>query len=109
MSKRAGYTKYSKLKSDKEITRGEVQNRSSARVYIFGNDTTDDISIDDDYEMSEVRSRGKSTSTSSLHSQDLKKSHVIEKEIHSDDTLQKFALNFGCTVSEYDLCLYLSS
>lgn len=98
MSKRSGYSKYSKIKFDNESSRGEVQNKASSRVYIFGNDSTEDISMDDANDLSEVRSRGKSSSTSSIHSQDLKKSHIIERDIHSEDTLQKFALNFGCTV-----------
>lgn len=100
MSKRTGYSKYSKLKVDKNETFGEIQNRSASRVYIFGNDSTEDIAVDDDaLELSEVRSRSKLGSASGLTAQDLKKSHIIEKDVKPNDTLQRFALNFGCTVS----------
>ncbi|XP_001637680.2 lysM and putative peptidoglycan-binding domain-containing protein 3 [Nematostella vectensis] len=100
MNRRGNYTKYSALKFENESF-GEVQNKAVSRVYVFGNDSSEELSLDDQaVEMSEIRTRGGKKESKPYSGQDLKKSFLLEREIHENDTLQSFALNFGCTMEE---------
>lgn len=81
------------------IDRGEIQNVRSSQVYVFGN--TDSIEVETEnggIEMSEIRTRGKSRRNISKKSEELSRSQTIEKEILPTDSLQSFALQYGCSV-----------
>ena len=78
----------------------QVQNVPSSRVYVFGNDCTEEVSVEDSaLELSELRPRGKGKSTLYSAPRDIQKTHLLERKILPTDSLQSFALQYGCTVS----------
>ena len=82
------------------IDRGELQNVRSSRVYVFGDANSEDFVIENGgIEMSEVRTRGKGKKTLNRKSDDLRRSQTVERDILPSDSLQSFALQYGCTVS----------
>lgn len=103
--KKGGYTSYVSTRSeDDSVIDHEIQNVSSSRVYIFGNDRAEEIEIEDDsVEMTELRPRSRnkrsyaSTKTASKQS---KKTETIDREIQPSDTIQSFSLQYGCTIAE---------
>lgn len=105
--KKGGYTSYVSTRSeDDSVIDHEIQNVSSSRLYIFGNDRTEEVEIEDDsVEMTELRPRSRnkrsyaSTKTASKQS---KKTETIDREIQPSDTIQSFSLQYGCTVCDFN-------
>ena len=105
--KKGGYTSYVSTRSeDDSVIDHEIQNVSSSRVYIFGNDRAKEVEIEDDsVEMTELRPRSRnkrsyaSTKTASKQS---KKTETIDREIQPSDTIQSFSLQYGCTVCDFN-------
>ena len=96
------YTRHVKSREEKVplIDRGEIQNVRSSLVYVFGNADSQEIETENGgFEMSEIRTRGKSRKNVSNKSDELSRSHTIEREILPTDSLQSFALQYGCSVS----------
>lgn len=105
--KKGGYTSYVSTRSeDDSVIDHEIQNVSSSRVYIFGNDRAEEVEIEDgSVEMTELRPRSRnkrsyaSTKTASKQS---KKTETIDREIQPSDTIQSFSLQYGCTVCDFN-------
>ncbi|KAJ8029099.1 LysM and putative peptidoglycan-binding domain-containing protein 3 [Holothuria leucospilota] len=78
---------------------GEVQNSKSARVYVFGDLVAED-EVDSHLQNNfELRPRGKSKHL--MQSQHEQQEVVfLEREIKEGDTLEKYALLYGCSVAE---------
>ena len=91
----------------------QPQNVRRGRVYVFGKDSSPQLCIDDEdedetvYEMVEVRTRqgkkGRSSEERTTH--ETKKVKTIERQVFPNDTLSKFALQYGCTVSDHSSAL----
>lgn len=87
----------------------QPQNVKSGRVYVFGKDSSAQLCIDDDeeddtlFEMVKIRPRkGKKETCSEEKSTDetIRKVKIIDRQVFPNDTLSKFALQYGCTVAE---------
>ena len=87
----------------KPLLNGEVQpqNYKTGRVYVFGknnaqcleNDSGDDDNV---FEMATIRAR-KGKIENEVKS-DVQKVNIIHRPVFPNDTLSKFALQYGCTV-----------
>lgn len=102
--KKGGYTSYVSSRPE-NVPAAEIQNVSSSRVYIFGNDEADEMGIEDStLEMTELRPRNKNkrsyASTKSGPRQS-KKTETIDREVLPTDSLQSVSLQYGCTVRMY--------
>lgn len=102
--KKGGYTTYVSSRTESDSQPAEMQNVSSSRVYIFGNDGPNEISVEDPtLEMTELRPRSKNKkSYASVKSatQQYKKTETIDCDILPTDSLQSLSLKYGCTVAE---------
>lgn len=99
--KKGGYTSYVSSRPENDPA-AEIQNVSSSRVYIFGNDEADETGIEDStLEMTELRPRNKNkrsyASTKSGPHQS-KKTETIDRDVLPTDSLQSVSLQYGCTV-----------
>lgn len=81
----------------------EVQNKKSARVYVFGDG---DSVVDDEnvvFEMPELkvrsRTKGSSSYVRSLNLEEEEQPEYFVKEIADGETLQAIALKYACPVS----------
>lgn len=84
----------------------QPQNYKTGRVYVYGKNNShycpedsDDENIE--FEMNEIRSRtrlNKENGNKDNSNSELKKISVIERPVFQNDTLSKFALQYGCTV-----------
>jgi len=102
--KKGGYTSYVSSRPE-NVPAAEIQNVSSSRVYIFGNDEADEMGIEDStLEMTELRPRNKNkrsyASTKSGPRQS-RKTETIDREVLPTDSLQSVSLQYGCTVRMY--------
>lgn len=102
--KKGGYTSYVSSRPENDPA-AEIQNVSSSRVYIFGNDEADETGIEDStLEMTELRPRNKNkrsyASTKSGPHQS-KKTETIDRDVLPTDSLQSVSLQYGCTVRMY--------
>lgn len=102
--KKGGYTSYVSSRPENDPA-AEIQNVSSSRVYIFGNDEADETAIEDStLEMTELRPRNKNkrsyASTKSGPHQS-KKTETIDRDVLPTDSLQSVSLQYGCTVRMY--------
>lgn len=97
-----GYSTFLSSRLDNEVPPdAQVQNVPSSRVYVFGNDCTEEVSMEDSaLEMSELRPRAKGKNTLYSTPRELEKNHFLERKILPTDSLQSFALHYGCTVSK---------
>ena len=84
---------------------GQVQNKKSARVYVFGNGDIDDEDVlYESSELSEVRSRGKARQEiNDARRQEPQEESFIERDVCEGDTLQSIALKYGCRVRSIDM------
>lgn len=103
--KKGGYTSYVSTRSeDDSVIDHEIQNVSSSRVYIFGNDRAEEVGIEDgSVEMTELRPRSRnkrSYASTKIASKQSKKTETIDREIQPSDTIQSFSLQYGCTIAE---------
>lgn len=81
---------------------GEVQNNKNARVYVFGDHVAEDEIDSHTQNNFELRPRGKSKHL--MQSQHERQEVVfLEREIKEGDTLEKYALLYGCSVSNHIL------
>ena len=95
------YTRHVKSREERIplIDRGEIQNVKSSRVYVFGKADSEELDTENGgFEMSEVRTRGKSKKNISKKTDELSRTQTVEREILPTDSLQSFALQYGCTV-----------
>jgi len=105
--KKGGYTSYVSSRPENDPA-AEIQNVSSSRVYIFGNDEADEMGIEDStLEMTELRPRNKNkrsyASTKSGPRQS-RKTETIDREVLPTDSLQSVSLQYGCTVRKLMYC-----
>ena len=78
----------------------QVQNKKSARVYVFGDANVAEDEIADDHELSELRPRGKArTQRREIEAIEAAEPQYLERPIAEGDTLQSIALKFGVQVS----------
>lgn len=87
----------------------QTQNVRSGRVYIFGNNSTSQSCVEEDdddetlFEMVKVRPRkgktGASNQDKTVGTGETQKVKIIDRQVFPNDTLSKFALQYGCTVS----------
>ena len=88
----------------KPLLNGEVQpqNYKTGSVYIFGQDNAcvDESTVDVDtvFEMGEIRARGAKNGQEGKEKSEIQKINIIHRPVFPNDTLSKFALQYGCTV-----------
>lgn len=98
-----GYSTFISSRPDNSVPPADVQvqNVPSSRVYVFGNDCTEEVSVEDSaLELSELRPRGRGKNAFYSVPRDIQKTHLLERKILPSDSLQSFALQYGCTVSK---------
>ncbi|XP_028407047.1 lysM and putative peptidoglycan-binding domain-containing protein 3-like [Dendronephthya gigantea] len=92
----------------KPLLNGEVQpqNYKTGSVYVFGQDNARCV-VDDDgthedtvFEMGEIRARGAKNGQEGKEKSEIQKINIIHRPVFPNDTLSKFALQYGCTVAE---------
>lgn len=100
--KKGGYTSYVTSRTEDDDSSVEIQNVSSSRVYIFGNDRAEEVGMEDSsVEMTELRPRSRnkrSYASTKTAAQQSRKTETIDREILPNDTIQSFSLQYGCTV-----------
>lgn len=100
--KKGGYTSYVSSRPENDSA-AEIQNVSSSRVYIFGNDEADEVGFEDStLEMTELRPRNKnkrSYSSTKSGPHQSRKTETIDRDVLPNDSLQSVSLQYGCTVS----------
>ena len=99
--------KVEKKVEKRPLLNGEAQpqNYKTGRVYVFGQGnaqcTDENGSGDDDtvFEMGKIRARKGKNGHEEKPKSDLQKVNIIQRPVFPNDTLSKFALQYGCTVS----------
>jgi hypothetical protein len=91
--------------------KAQSQNYKTGRVYVFGKDNAQCLdqndSGDDDtvFEMGKIRARKGKNGQEEKPKSDLQKVNIIHRPVFPNDTLSKFALQYGCTVGYIDICI----
>ena len=101
------YTPSVSNKVQEQPLNGEVQpqNFKTGRVYVFGKDDAqclgDDEEEDTGLEMGKIRARkAKNGHKDEEKASETQKVKIIHRQVFPNDTLSKFALQYGCTVSD---------
>lgn len=94
--------KHDNKKDDWSVSTGQVQNKKSGRVYVFGDGDLDEEEIlYEASELSEVRTRGKARhNQNEARRQEPQEESFIERDVCEGETLQSIALKYGCRTSE---------
>jgi hypothetical protein len=94
----------------KPLLNGEAQpqNYKTGRVFVFGKNNAqclgEDDSGDDDavFEMGKIRARKGNNGQEEKPKNDVPKTNFIHRPVFPNDTLAKFALQYGCAVSCFE-------
>lgn len=85
-----------KGENDHKVPQGLVQNAKKSRVYVFGASSVAEEEINEQNSF-ELRPRGKNKPVRSREPQEVV---LLDREIKEGDTLEKFALLYGCSIAE---------
>ena len=90
----------------KPLLNGEAQqqNYKTGRVFVFGKNNAqclDEDDGDDDvvFELGKIRARKGNNGQEEKPKSDVQKTNIIYRPVFPNDTLSKFALQYGCAVS----------
>ncbi|XP_078283424.1 lysM and putative peptidoglycan-binding domain-containing protein 4 [Rhinoraja longicauda] len=79
----------------------DVHTSQDGQLYVFGGDVaSSDESSDDDKNSIELRLRGRECQWSSVNAEKFNSTVVLVREVGDGDNLNKFALQYGCTVAD---------
>ena len=92
----------------KPLLNGEAQpqNYKTGRVFVFGKNNAQCLDEDDDgdedvvFEMGKIRARKGNNGQEEKPKSDVQKTNIIHRPVFPNDTLSKFALQYGCAVAE---------